>query len=768
MCGVFKYKNIVNMGSDPDRDGQLTKRTWARGTYTDYVFDNAGRKTLVNYSDSTPDISFTYDWMGNTPTVTDAAGTHNFTYDYTTTGHPGLTSVTVPHILNHKIDYTYDGMGRRTAMSLLNDTTPVMTDSYTYDVQNRLATLSDGTNTAEYTRQAGTGLLTGTEIKHSGTTVLHRTRTYDQYKRLASIANTAGSVTKSHTYTYNDKDQRTKIALADSSYWDYTYDDKGQVITGIKRDSADKAIPGYSFGFDYDDIGNRVTAKRGTDPMTTIPNGSGTGNVLNTIYTSNNLNQYTIINNPGYAMVTGEAAEDANVAVRDEGNTVARSTRDGKYFTSMLPVNNSAAAIEKMLSIYFCKFDNVQDKDILTVIHRTVKVPKAEQAYTYDDDGNMLTNGDWTYTWNAENRLVQAESANKKLEFVYDYMGRRISKKVYTGSTGNWTLSTEQKFAYDGYLQIAEFDGSDSIQKSYVWAGSSTMEWQKDHVNNKYHYSLYDANKNIVGTVDVAGTLTSEYEYSPFGKIFAQSGTYADENKFRLSSECQDAETELVYYNFRYYNPELGRWLSRDPIDEKGGIHLYGMVNNNPVNKWDELGLKTKSFLYAITLWDWDFWAHDVVMVFNYGIEYSCIGGKVNYTPHTSKKAFDLQGAYTDSGINDRDISGDGSVVEFTLWAAASWKEFNAEAGKSWLENHLKKGGHIVGIDTVILSVGLGVYIAKGNFYARKKVAAFSKKVTVNCCLRKTPKVKIGTDNYIKDGDFYWEHDVKAPALRTR
>jgi RHS repeat-associated protein len=263
-----------------------------------------------------------------------------------------------------------------------------------------------------------------------------------------------------------------------------------------------------------------------------------------------------------------------------------------KYFTSMLPVDNSAAAIEKMLSIYFSKFDNVQDKDILTVLNRSVIVPKATQTYTFDDDGNMLTNGKWTYTWNGENRMVIAEKADQKLECAYDYMGRRFSKKVYTGFTGNWTLDKEEKYVYNGYLQIAGFDGSnDTIQKSYCWAGSTTMEWQKDHINSKYHYSLYDANKNIVGTVDDTNTLTSEYEYSPFGKILTKSGSYADSNKFRFSSEYHDDETGLVYYNYRYYDSVLGRWTKRDPFDEKGGFNLYHFGFNNSVLGHDLLGL---------------------------------------------------------------------------------------------------------------------------------------------------------------------------------
>jgi RHS repeat-associated protein len=65
-----------------------------------------------------------------------------------------------------------------------------------------------------------------------------------------------------------------------------------------------------------------------------------------------------------------------------------------------------------------------------------------------------------------------------------------------------------------------------------------------------------------------------------------------DECPFLFSSEYLDSETGLVYYNYRYYSPELGRWTKRDPIEEDGGFNLYGMVGNDPVGRGDYLGLR--------------------------------------------------------------------------------------------------------------------------------------------------------------------------------
>jgi len=62
------------------------------------------------------------------------------------------------------------------------------------------------------------------------------------------------------------------------------------------------------------------------------------------------------------------------------------------------------------------------------------------------------------------------------------------------------------------------------------------------------------------------------------------------ENCFTFSSEHYDEELALFYYNYRHYNPELGSWLSRDPIEEEGGLNLYKMVDNSPINLVDLLG----------------------------------------------------------------------------------------------------------------------------------------------------------------------------------
>ena len=207
----------------------------------------------------------------------------------------------------------------------------------------------------------------------------------------------------------------------------------------------------------------------------------------------------------------------------------------------------------------------------------------------------MLTDGaGWNNTWNGENRLIETynDTVGKKLEFDYDYMGRRVEKKVYTGTSGtSWTLSTHERFAYDGYKCIEVLDGANSnaILQKFLWNGEEILSVYDVAATATYYY-FADANKNIGQLMDSSGNTVAKYEYSPFGVQTSATGAYAATNQFRFSSEYYDSETGLVYYNYRYYSPTLGRWLSRDPIMEAGGWNLYNGMGNNPICYIDSNG----------------------------------------------------------------------------------------------------------------------------------------------------------------------------------
>jgi RHS repeat-associated protein len=114
--------------------------------------------------------------------------------------------------------------------------------------------------------------------------------------------------------------------------------------------------------------------------------------------------------------------------------------------------------------------------------------------------------------------------------------------------------------------------------------------WVNDYA--KHNAVVTDGNGNVMSLWDSGSrTNTATYEYGPFGESLRQTGSLAKGNPFRFSSKYQDHHTEHYYYGFRFYNAVTGRWLSRDPIEELGGLNLYGMVNNDVVNGADYLGL---------------------------------------------------------------------------------------------------------------------------------------------------------------------------------
>ena len=199
------------------------------------------------------------------------------------------------------------------------------------------------------------------------------------------------------------------------------------------------------------------------------------------------------------------------------------------------------------------------------------------------------------YVYDAEDRLVKVTVGTTHYKYKYDYLGRRIAK--YTGSTLN------KKFVYQGWNLIAELSSSGSVQRTFTWGldvsttlhgagGVGGLLLIDDELTSKRYYPIYDGSRNITGLYDQDGALVASYEYDAFGRIILQSsGDYSDDNPFRFSTKYTDDETGLVYYGHRYYEPNLGRFINCDPIEEDGGLNLYGFVGNDPVNFYDYLGM---------------------------------------------------------------------------------------------------------------------------------------------------------------------------------
>ena len=284
-------------------------------------------------------------------------------------------------------------------------------------------------------------------------------------------------------------------------------------------------------------------------------------------------------------------------------------------------MDNSAAPVNAQVKVVGARNNfGAGGEDAVTETGGSVFVPQSAETFTYDDDGNLTSDGRWNYTWDGENRLVSMEAiaavpvaARRRLEFAYDWMGRRIQKKPYVWNpvTGSYKLESPISFVYDGWNVMAEYVGLDIPTKSFIWGqdlsgglqGAGGIGGLLFIQDSGISYSAgYDGNGNLSSLVKASdGSISASYEYDPFGNTLKSIGDYAAENRFRFSTKYADTETALIYYGYRYYNPQTGRWLSRDPIGEQGGTNLNVFVKNDPVSFIDPLGLFDIDVHYYLT-----------------------------------------------------------------------------------------------------------------------------------------------------------------------
>ena len=122
------------------------------------------------------------------------------------------------------------------------------------------------------------------------------------------------------------------------------------------------------------------------------------------------------------------------------------------------------------------------------------------------------------------------------------------------------------------------------------WRNAFEEKSQAVSINGEFHIPCYDHNGNIVRYVSEAGTTSASYTYDPYGTVVEAEGPLADVFSFGFSTKYHDRETGLVAYQQRFYHPPNGRWLNRDPIEERGGVNLYAFCENNPIYEIDSLG----------------------------------------------------------------------------------------------------------------------------------------------------------------------------------
>ncbi len=518
--------------------GQISRRTWDRGVYTTYGYSNVTGDLLTEtHSDTTtPNVSYTRDKMGRLKTVTDYTGTRTFIYDKNS----GLS------------------LGKEDLPGFYADTDSLTVDDLQYHYHNTSTTTairgsleySDFRNADwEESVNAVTGRL-NKFVAGYGSSAKQFDVAYD------SDSNHVHTITTALD-TENYKLERTWESWRENRATSVAhYGDKKRVNFNI---------PNYEFQYNFEDY----TLVNDDDQSLAKQYGAASSTNIKYDFDYDKRGQLTWWDTVGYNFPSQPSF--TTYSYDSAGNRTASTDTNG---TDTFTVN-SLNQIDQGSNI------------------------------NYDADGNLSYYYGWTYQYDANNRVKAMYKTGKRLEFQYDYMGRRVEKKVWNNSSGTGNPADHLKFLYQGMELIAELDANDSDKflRTYYWgldksdsrggAGGAEgllmfVDWSN---SSKPYYPSYDLNGNMVGLLNATGGWEAWYAYDSFGNVMKQNGPYATENPIGFSTQYTDRETNLVYFGFRFYHPELGRFVNRDPVAEVGGANLYRFVNNNPVSNIDIWGL---------------------------------------------------------------------------------------------------------------------------------------------------------------------------------
>ena len=209
----------------------------------------------------------------------------------------------------------------------------------------------------------------------------------------------------------------------------------------------------------------------------------------------------------------------------------------------------------------------------------------ASRTVNYNANGNMSNNGDGqTYTWDAENRLIQITRGTETTEFTYDGLGRRvriIEKDNGTETANNWYV----------------WDGTQIVEKRNDTGGSWRQRYYSegfvDSATGDFFYTRDHLGSIREVVEDDGSTVAARYDYAPYGRT-ETIGTATQDAAFRFTGHFYHAESELHLAMYRAYDAELGRWISRDPLENAEllpeGPGVYGYAAGSPVVYVDKDG----------------------------------------------------------------------------------------------------------------------------------------------------------------------------------
>jgi RHS repeat-associated protein len=557
-----------------DALSRIIQSVGASSQTANYAYDNNGN--LTTYTDpDTNATAYAYDAIQRLVTQTDALS------GVVTNGYDQLDNLTsVQDQRSNTTSYTYNAFGDvlteaspdRGTMSFTTDKAGNVTQrtdargvvtNYTYDALNRLLTVSypsdsslNETLTYDSTSGCGTaykGHLCSVSDAAGGTAYQ-----YDVLGRVTQQTDTRNGHALTTAYTYDLAGNIATITLPSGRVVTYTRNANGQV-SSVSADVNSTAttlassITYLPFGpMNALTYGNSLTLSATYDQDYNPTNRTVSGGIANWTYTTDDNGNVTQAGSATYGYDALNRINAENPGTSTSYTYDATSNRltkdDGTTTTTTVPTDsNKISAV-------------------------------GASSYTYDDNGNITDDGVNTYTWNAANQLATVNTTAGV--YTYNWLNQRSEKVTASGTT---------YFVYGpGGLPYGEYDSSGTMIREYVYLNGEPLA----QIDSGSPEVLTYLHTDHLGTpryaTNTSGAQVWSWNNDAFG-VSTPSGSVTV--NLRMPGQYFDVESGLFYNINRYYNPEIGRYISSDPIGIDGGLNTFSYAEQNPVNSSDPSGL---------------------------------------------------------------------------------------------------------------------------------------------------------------------------------
>ena len=600
------------------RCGALQKLTDAKGQTTSWKYDEQGRNYEKTYPDNRTEKTSYQPLSGRVSTMTDAAGqvatfayymggmVSSKTFSNLAAGTAATATVSYSYRPDFPLIYAvsdatgltffdYYPVGQQGAMQLKTVDGPITGTgdliTYAYDELGRKKTRNIGATGTENLITLGYDSLsrvTSAAMTSPAGNFGNFGYSYVGATGRLDYVNLPNGQKTSFDYFPASGDNRLKTinhltsATAGStiSRFDYTYSPDGSIATWQRQFGSDPATA-LTLGYD---LANQLTSANLAPVVTPAsitqrysyqydPSGNRTSEQVGNLVTSashNNANQITGTAGGGKLLVAGSTDEPAQVKVNGQpATTTAPPENLYQAWATVIPGTNTLT---------------VEATDYATPPNTTAKswsvsvTGSAARAFTYDGNGNTLSDGLRTFQWDAENRLVKITQGANVYEFTYDGLSRRVAEKLNGTLTKRWVWNgsqiAEQRDATGSTVQRQHYSQG---EKRIGGTDAGNYYYTRDHLGS------------IREMTDSTAAVRARYDYDPYGARTKLSGNL--DCDFGFTGHYYHAASNLHLTLYRAYDQDSGRWLSADPIGERGGLNLYGYVGNDPLNFTDPLGL---------------------------------------------------------------------------------------------------------------------------------------------------------------------------------